>query len=229
MDFAELVMRRLKELDENVNSFEAKMGWRQGFLRAFVRDDGKRSQPTLEKAKVILEALGQQLYVGPPIDLAPPPSVEVGERGSEFVAVPLHNANLAAGMGAGNEQETTVARLAFRRDWLTGLGVAPSAARLARVLGDSMLPTLQPDDMVLIDTNRHHPPAKPRRPNDGRPSPIFALRHDDGAVVKRLERISDDSLMLLSDNPAYPPQMRTISELTKIIGKVVWWGHTVRD
>lgn len=149
----------------------------------------------------------------------------------ELVPIPLHAARLAAGTGAENHAEPVIEHLAFRADWLKRVGVSPSAARLASVQGDSMAPTLQPGDLVLIDTTRRTVPLRARGPSDLRPSPIFALRHDDGAVVKRLERVSDDQLILLSDNPAHPPQLRSGADLeaTEIIGKVVWWGHTVRE
>lgn len=149
----------------------------------------------------------------------------------EFVPIPLYAARLAAGAGAENGSEPVIEHLAFRADWLRRIGVSPAAARLARVQGDSMLPTLQPTDLVLIDTAQRSVPPRPRSSTDMRPSPIFALRHDEGAVVKRLERVSDDQLMLLSDNPAHPPQLRSGADLetTEIIGKVVWWGHTVRE
>lgn len=150
---------------------------------------------------------------------------------SEFVPIPLYAARLAAGAGAENQAEPVIEHLAFRSDWLKRIGLSPSAACLARVQGDSMLPTLQPDDLVLIDTAQRNVLPRLRGSADIRPSPIFALRHDGGAVIKRVERISNDQLILLSDNPAHPPQLRSGADLeaTEIIGKVVWWGHTVRE
>lgn len=35
-------------------------------------------------------------------------------------------------------------------------------------------------------------------------------------------------LALLSDNPLHPPEIRPTSSL-RIIGRVMWWGHTNRD
>ena len=193
------------------------------------RDGEKRYNWTaLEKLAHVLDL---ELYFGPPRDPAPPPSVLSGQDAQDYVEVPLHEALLAAGAGAHNDDDRVIDRLTFRRDWLAGRGVTPSAARLARVHGDSMLPTLHPGDMVLVDTARRDVPVRRRAPQDARPAPIYALRHDGGAVIKRLERISDRQLLLLSDNPAHPPQLREDADLeaTEVIGKVVWWGHTVRE
>ena len=37
--------------------------------------------------------------------------------------------------------------------------------------------------------------------------------------------------MIISDNPDYLPQAMALTPgaETNIIGKVVWWGHTVRE
>jgi phage repressor protein C with HTH and peptisase S24 domain len=38
-------------------------------------------------------------------------------------------------------------------------------------------------------------------------------------------------MMLISDNPDYPPELRQAADLKAmtIIGRVVWWGHTNKD
>lgn len=145
-----------------------------------------------------------------------------------FVEVPVFSAELAAGDGTENGVDAIVDHLAFRRDWLQKMQVSPSAAVIARAWGDSMWPTLQPGDLLLIDRGHAEPPSKIRTPGDTRPAPIYALLDDGRARVKRIERVSLSTLMLLSDNPASPPEVRPISTVS-IIGRVVWWGHTNRE
>ncbi len=150
---------------------------------------------------------------------------------SMFAAIPLHDAALAAGNGHENGGELVVAHLAFRRDWLQRVGVSPAQAVLARVEGDSMAPTIHPKDLVLIDRARRDVPTHKRSPKDTRPSPIFALLDDGKARVKRIERPEPGLVILQSDNPAYGPEFKTGADIDRlnIIGKVVWWGHTVRE
>ncbi|WP_227493490.1 S24 family peptidase [Paracoccus kondratievae] len=138
---------------------------------------------------------------------------------------------LAAGAGYDNGSEEVVDQLAFRRDWLKKIGVAASSARLARVQGDSMQPTLWPGDMILIDTKRNDPLTRTRDAKDQRRSPVYALIDNGEARVKRIERPSADLMMLISDNPDYAPELRQGKDLAaiKIIGKVVWWGHTAKE
>lgn len=229
MNFADIILAELERRGLNVNQAEVAHGFPQGFIRGVVRNDDKRAVPSIQKAAQIAEALGLELYIGPPRDSGPVTQVTLD--GSEYARVPLHDALLAAGAGCENGAEQIIDHLAFRRDWLARVGVAASAARLARVQGDSMQPTIWPGDMILIDTRRTDPPLRKRDSHDQRRSPIYAMIDRGEARVKRIERPAPDLMMLLSDNPDYPPELRQgkdLKDLT-IIGKVVWWGHTVRE
>ena len=192
------------------------------------RGRGTRNHP-IENLEAIANALGLEFYIGPKRESAPVTALSMAEQ-DEYIPVPLHEALLAAGTGAENG-ESIIDRLAFRRYWLKRINVTASAARLARVAGDSMMPTLFPGDLVMIDTASTIPPITKRSPQDRRRSPIYALAEGAGARIKRIERPSEDQLLLLSDNPDYAPELRTGCDLAelKIIGKVVWWGHTVKE
>lgn len=186
--------------------------------------------PSTENLQALCDVLGWEFYVGPPRETGPIEQVMID--GASYAHIPLHDALLAAGDGRENGSEQVVDHLAFRRDWLKKEGINASTARLARVQGDSMMPTIEPGDLVLIDTSKREPPLRTPHLHEVRQrAPIFALRGNDGAQVKRLLRPSADQLMLISDNPDYMP---TIMKLvagaeSDIIGRVVWWGHTVRD
>jgi phage repressor protein C with HTH and peptisase S24 domain len=99
---------------------------------------------------------------------------------------------------------------------------------IATASGDSMEPTIHNGDMLLIDLDRTSVPARAREAGDTRPSGIYAVLDDGAARVKRVELAAPDTLALLSDNPAFPPEFRPISSVS-IIGRVVWWAHTTRD
>lgn len=144
-----------------------------------------------------------------------------------FFAIPLHDAELAAGGGAVNDGEPVVGSIAFSRDWLRSIGVTPSAARLARTRGPSMEPTIFDQDWLLVDTASQTLPERPRPKGDGRPCPIFSLLDEGEARVKRVERLDGKHVVLLSDNPDFAPEVRPISAITPI-GRVASWLHTVR-
>lgn len=97
------------------------------------------------------------------------------------------------------------------------LRVAPKRTRIVEVIGDSMSPTLESGDRVMVNLA------------DVAPSPggVFVLWDGLGVVVKRLEYIpgSDPiAVKIISDNPAHTTYERTIEEI-RIIGRAVWYGR----
>ena len=156
---------------------------------------------------------------------------ELDLDGAEYAHIPLHDAMLAAGDGYSNHGEAVIDQLAFRRDWLRWICITASDARLARVQGDSMQPSMWDGDMILIDTKSNDPQVRARDAKDQRRSPVYAMIDNGEARVKRVERPAHDMMMLISDNPDYAPELRQGNDLAniKIIGKVVWWGHTVKE
>ncbi|KAA2314529.1 helix-turn-helix transcriptional regulator [Puniceibacterium sp. HSS470] len=184
--------------------------------------------PALQK---LAEVLDLELYFGPKRDTGPVQQIVI--EGDDYAHIPVHAATLAAGNGALNTEESVVDHLAFKREWLRRIGVTASAAVLARVangdLGESMMPTICPGDMVLIDTSRRE---IPNRPADykSRKGPIYAFTTDEGARVKRVAQMSD-MVILISDNPDIGPEFLTRDKWASfnVIGKVVWWGHTAEE
>lgn len=186
------------------------------------REGEKRyNLPSLMK---LAEVLDLEFYFGPVRDNGQ--EVRAAEP-TEFAHIPLHAALLAAGTGHANHSEEVIEYLAFRRDWLRRLGVAPSNAVLARASGDSMLPCVWDGDMVLIDRSKTEVQVRPTSAKRGR-SPVYAFLDDGQARIKRIERPDEGQVILLSDNPEYPPEFTKIENLS-IIGRVLWWGHTNKD
>lgn len=152
-------------------------------------------------------------------------------READFAHIPVLDAEVSAGPGSTNGDEMVLDHLAFRQDWLHRLRVTPDQATLVHVHGESMKPTLHPGDMVLLDTSdlARELPVRNRPPGKGR-VPIYALRIDGETRVKRLLRPDIDTLVMLSDNPDWAPEVWSGARLREvepsIIGKVVWWGHT---
>lgn len=143
----------------------------------------------------------------------------------------MHDVDLAAGDGRENGQEEVIGQLAFRRSWLQRIGLAPANARLARVRGDSMEPVLKDGDLVLIDISRRSVIVRPRKPGKPPRADLYAVLDGGAARVKRIEHSSPGRLVLHSDNPLYPPEVRDGGNADDlgIIGKVMWWGHTVKE
>lgn len=143
---------------------------------------------------------------------------DYGLKGQGFELVPLVRAKPSAN-GAGLDFDQSVdGHYAFRREWLERKGEARSM-RLLRVTGDSMLPTLRDEDVVLVDESQ-------RDVQDGK---IYAIRMDDDVVVKRLGK-KPGKLSLISDNrDLYPSLDVDINDKgsVAILGRVVWMAREV--
>lgn len=84
------------------------------------------------------------------------------------------------------------------------------------VKGDSMLPLIHSDDVVLVKLGAEV----------ARDTIVVARRPDDGYVVKRVGRVSPSTVELISLNPDYPPTTIERAE-GAITGTVLlrWCGH----
>jgi transcriptional regulator with XRE-family HTH domain len=97
------------------------------------------------------------------------------------------------------------------------LRAAASDLAIIEVEGDSMTPTLQTGDRVMVNLRARIPS----------PPGIFALWDGLGVVCKRVEHIqgSDPPLLrIISDNERHTAYERTIDE-AHIIGRVVWFAR----
>ena len=105
-----------------------------------------------------------------------------------------------------------VDHLAFKKDWVrTRLNADPRNLLLIETVGDSMTPTLEDSDLLLVDL------SEPRFRHDG----IYVLRRDSVLEVKRLQRRPDGALNIISDNPAYAPAI-VASDTVHVLGRVIW-------
>jgi phage repressor protein C with HTH and peptisase S24 domain len=126
----------------------------------------------------------------------------------DFVFAPAYDEN---GRGV-LRSEQVVDVLAFKKEWVrTRLNVDPRNLLLIAAVGDSMTPTLEDSDLLLVDL------SEPRFRHDG----IYVMRRENLLEVKRLQRRPDGSLNIISDNPAYAPAI-IAADTIQIIGRVVW-------
>lgn len=129
-----------------------------------------------------------------------------------WVDVPRLALDASAGPGAFAGAEEPFGALRFSGEWLRGMGLNPARLTTIAVAGDSMHPTLNDGDEILVDQSR-------QIPRDG----IHVVRVGDSLLVKRLDTGMPGRLRLKSDNPAYDP-IDLSPEDVAVIGRVVWKG-----
>lgn len=132
----------------------------------------------------------------------------------EYVFIPQVAGRISA--GGGLEPDNTIElKMAFRKDWVERKG-NPNDMSIIRVLGDSMEPTLQSGDLVLINHSRNY-----IDPQGG----IYALAIDGQIMLKRVQLVpSKGHARIISDNPQYETEIVPLSQLV-VNGKMIWYGR----
>lgn len=190
---------------------------------------GTEKRYNLTAIAKLAEVLDLELYFGPPRETGNIPHQIIG--GDDYASVAYHDVAASAGPGAEADPHATVENYAFRRDWLKRQGVAPQNAAMLRVKGDSMSPLIVDGDTLLIDTNRRDPAVRQRAEGEKRRADIYVLTIDGDTRIKWIERPDPTTLILYSENTAnYLPEVFTAADQDRvdIVGKVLWWGHTVK-
>lgn len=168
---------------------------------------GKRIWPT-----EVLADLAERLDTSVDAILVGPRSIE------QLDLVSVNEIDLAYGLGGTYSDipiETHV--LHFPRLWLESITrTPPSMLTFARGRGDSMQPTLQDGDIVLIDHS-----MRTVREQDA----IWALTVGDVAMIKRL-RVRGEMVRLLSDNDRVPTD-DVFHEEINVVGRVVFIGRRI--
>ncbi|MGR3484032.1 MAG: S24 family peptidase [Paracoccaceae bacterium] len=210
----EALERRQNEEGVGVRRLATTLGLDAGRLRGLLERD---NEPGLDKAYEIAQALGWELYLGPPREDHRPVDPQ------EFASVDRYDVQASAGPGAVAISEGEASPLAFRRDWLKRMGIAPSNAAVFEARGDSMFPLIHDGDLLLIDRADTMPTL--RTGEERRPSPIYTFEQDGSLRLKRVER-REQFIVLLSENYGdHPPEIVAGPQMEELrfIGQVHWW------
>lgn len=216
-----MIGQRLKLEMKKRSLSSAELAKRSGVKTSFLYDviSGKSSNPSTVKLARVADVLGVNLsYL---VGSTSSPQPEMSGRtisGDDYVIVPRILVDVTAGGGTIVSQEFEQERYFFRRSWIKDhLGTQPSDLRLLFVRGDSMEPTLNHNDIILVDTTK----------KTASPPGVFVLFDGFGLVAKRMEVVGEQDsnrLRIISDNPQYTTYERSIEE-TFVIGRVVWFAR----
>ena len=216
----ERLRARIRQLGMSVADVARAAGVNRSFVYDILR--GRSQVPNLEKLTGIAQVVKvdlEWLLSGKGRVEGDDPITE--DYKNDFVAIQYASARPSMGGGAIVEDEHGVGRdFHFRRSWIRDrLKAAPSMMRVMGVKGDSMTPTLQDGDVVLVDMNQRSPV----------PPGVFVLHDGMGLVAKRLEYVpmSEPSrVRIISDNQQYSTYECT-SEEVNIVGRVRWYGRVM--
>jgi phage repressor protein C with HTH and peptisase S24 domain len=213
MNDARLMLERLcAERGEDFAGLSRMLGRNPAYIQQFVRRGVPKRLKEEERRKLARYfSISETLLGGPPDD-------EAGPNG--LLSVKRHPVSVSAGPGAVVNEELGKPYFAFDERWLKALTpTSPSNLSIVRVEGDSMSPTLNAGDEILVDLGDCM-----ERLRDG----IYVLRIDDAVVVKRLAlNPLGRRVTVQSDNPAYPDWPDCGLDDINCIGRVIWAGRKV--
>jgi phage repressor protein C with HTH and peptisase S24 domain len=213
MNDPRLVLERLcVERGEDFAGLSRMLGRNPAYIQQFVRRGVPRKLREEERRKLAR-------YFAVPESLLGGPAQEAGAPNG-LVSVIRHPVMVSAGAGAVVTQELGKAYFAFDERWLKALTPSsPSNLSIVRVEGDSMAPTLNAGDDILVDLG-----DAGDRLRDG----IYVLRIDDALVVKRIAlNPVGRRVTVQSDNPAYPDWPDCGLSDINPIGRVIWSGRRI--
>ncbi len=211
------LVERLRAVMERQGVNARELAGQSGVGPSFVYDilSGRSQNPTTQKLAAVAQTLGVSVhYLLHGMDGTD--GVAQASASSSLVAIaPLAVEVTAAGITVVTPQGySTPYRV--HRAWLEEeLGIPVWQLRMLQALDDSMAPTLQEGDTVLV--NIADVPEVP----DG----LFAIVDRLGITLRRISAAEPGALLVATDNPAFRSQERPAADI-HILGRVVWVAHT---
>lgn len=134
----------------------------------------------------------------------------------------LGNVSASMGYGVTVYDETRTATYSISKKLAKDLDICPSSTEIIFAQGDSMLPTIEGGDSLLVDHSR-------RAIYDGK---IYCVRIEGQLYAKRLQKIPPNVVRIVSDNDKYRSFEINLNEQIdfdfEIIGEIRWWGRVAR-
>ncbi|KZC80504.1 transcriptional regulator [Neisseria flavescens] len=212
--FTRNIRELLSEKDLTIAEFADAIGEKVSRINDVL--SGKQRPPfdIVEKILTTFDVDARWLITGKNNSRIEPADIRNYSESLDYDYVPMFDVEVSAGNGAAAYGVTDPAmHLAFRKDWLKSRGLFAKDLNCVVARGDSMEPTINSKDTLLVDTSKNNP-------RDGQ---IYVIRSGDTLWVKRIQKQLDGSLLLISDNDTYPPMSLTLADHPdiQVIGQVV--------
>lgn len=138
-------------------------------------------------------------------------TIDIGE---DEISIPV--IDVKASCGGGNLSPLVMLVRMFRatRTWLSSKLMSPANLQTLHIVtadGDSMAPGIAHGDFAFIDTSQRYISA----------DALYAIQYAGSIFIKRIMSRADGTVLLISDNPRYPPQEIQDPLSLTIIGRVV--------
>lgn len=133
---------------------------------------------------------------------------------SDIVKIDVLDVSACCGNGITNISENVIGHQFVSKNLLKEFTfTAPENIKIIRAVGDSMIPTINPQDMIWIDMSVKEPSS------DG----LYLLTVGQDLMIKRIQiNPFNNQVQVKSDNPAYAPILLNDYKEISCIGKVIY-------
>ena len=133
-------------------------------------------------------------------------TLEVGQSDQDLIRVPFLNLRASAGPGSSPDEIEVLGSIPYSRQLLRRYGVNPESVQALTSRGDSMSPTIEDGQVILVD----------RSVRQVRQDAIYVVSIDHDIRVKRIQKSIGGALTLKSDNPAYAQELLSAADAAKL-------------
>lgn len=221
----EILASLIEERGENYGALSRLIGRNAAYIQQFIKR-GTPKKLDEEDRRVLARYFGvDEAVLGGLLPDTQPDSSRKNRnksnKNNDLILIPEIQVEVSAGSGiiAGNEH--AIGTVGFDRQWLKALGLPPENLSIIDVNGESMAPTLNNGDKIMVDIS-----DGTSRLRDG----IYVLRLDDALMVKRVSLSPGRTrkvLTISSDNPHFPRWEDIDPALVDIVGRVVWASRLI--
>lgn len=205
-DLTERIRIAIDESGKSMSAIAREIGVSPQAVRAYREGI---SSPSMDRLDALAKATGKTsewLHLG------------IGEKENNqtgIVSVPLLSVNASAGAGYLNFSEQVVRRVDFYEGWLKQNVRYSNESNLDLISasGDSMEPTINSGDILLVD----HGVTEVLYDS------IYVAMVNGELYVKRFQRTPNRTLLMISDNPKYKSFELKPEDDVRIIGRVVYY------
>ncbi len=145
-----------------------------------------------------------------------------GENEDNCYNLPVRgDVETSCGYGVEVYNETQTSSFSVSRKFINDMGINPASSEIIFARGDSMEPTIKQGDSLLVDTSK-------KEVYDGT---LYCINLNGQLYAKRLQKISQNSIAVISDNLKYKIVEIDLTKETdrlEIIGEIKWIGRIAK-
>ncbi len=206
----------IAESGDNYGALSRLIGRNAAYIQQYIKRGTPRKLDEADRRTLAAYfGVEEKLLGAPESDSSAPQSSHNSNKNKVISLVKRFDTAASAGVGSLAGEERAAGTIGFDHRWLRRLGLVPENLSIIDVKGESMAPTLNDGDTIMV--NRADGAERLR---DG----IYVLRLDDALMVKRvaLSPRGARELTVSSDNPHYPRWENIDRALVDIVGRVIW-------